>query len=254
MKKGLQIRQSIVSAGRFAALLSLVCFVCSAPQGEQATFADYNTSLENQTEPQPPCGNEPIPPYPPSDQPAIVKSWDRTTLGRTWKPPTCTHWSEDGFTSLITISTRFHYTSGTEGLLRHFGAISQLVGMPYWSTTHKKWRTLITEAHALTDAQPAHWRPDFTPDEVAAGKVFYFEQVDNLSGRAVYRLQIIEVSADRLVLEVENVGTIRFHFLPIFHPGDLQTLWFLDRESTDVWRYFSMMRMGKRASSLVAAN
>jgi hypothetical protein len=113
---------------------------------------------------------------------------------------------------------------------------------------------LITEAHALTDAQPADRRTDFTPNEVTAGKVFYFEQVDNLSGRAVYRLQVLELSADRLVLEVENVGLIRFHFLPIFHPGDLQTICFLDRESSDVWRYYGMMRMGKRASSLVATN
>jgi len=253
MKKGLQIRQSIRSVGKFAAL-SLVCLVCSAQPIEQTTFAACNTSLENQTEPQPPCGSEPVPPYPPLDQPAIVKSWDKATLGRKWRPTACTHWSEGGFTSLITISARFRFRSGIEGLLWHFGAISQLAGLTYWSTTHKRWRTLVTEAHALSDAQPTHRRPDFTPDEITAGKVFYFEQVDNLSGRAVYRLQAIEISAHRLVLEVENVGTIHFHFLPIFHPGDLQTIWFLDHESIDVWCYYSMMRMGKRASSLVAAN
>jgi hypothetical protein len=246
-------------AAKSAALLLVLCVVCFAQQKRQTAFAANQTTPENQVGPQPPCGHEPVPPYPPLDQPATVKSWDRNTVGRTWKPAACTHWSEDGFTSLITISARFRFKGGTDGLLRHFGAISQMVGMPYWSTTHKRWRTLITEAHALSDAQPAHRRPDFTPDEATAGKVFYFEQVDNLSGRAVYRLQVLELSPDRLVLEVENVGLIRFHFLPIFHPGDLQTICFLDRESNDressgVWRYYGMMRMGKRASSLVATN
>ena len=37
------------------------------------------------------------------------------------------------------------------------------------------------------------------------GKVLYFEQADNLSGTAIYRMHIAEASADRLVFDVENV-------------------------------------------------
>ena len=55
--------------------------------------------------------------------------------------------------------------------------------MRYWSTTHKQWKTLIVDAHALTGLQTHQRRDDFTPDEMKEGKILYFEQVDNLSGK-----------------------------------------------------------------------
>ena len=139
-------------------------------------------------------------------------------------------------------------------MLRHIGAISELSGMRYWSTTHKQWQTLIVDAYALTNSQPGQRRGDFTSDEMKEGKVLYFEQVDNLSGKAIYRLHIVEASADRLVFDVENVSPMRYWFIPIFHPGDLQSMYFLDRESDNVWRYYSIVRTGKNASGLIAGN
>jgi hypothetical protein len=122
--------------------------------------------------------------------------------------------------------------------------------MRYWSTTHKQWQTLIVDAHALADLQPSHHREDFTPDEMKEGKVLYFEQVDNLSGTAIYRMHIAEASADRFVFDVENVSTMRYFFVTLFHPGEMQSIYFLDRESDDVWRYYSMVRTGRNASRL----
>jgi hypothetical protein len=84
--------------------------------------------------------------------------------------------------------------------------------------------------------------------------VLYFEQVDNLSGKAIYRMHIVEASASRLVFDLENVSTMRYWFIPIFHPGDLQSMYFLDRESDNVWRYYSIVRTGKNASGLIARN
>ena len=86
------------------------------------------------------------------------------------------------------------------------------------------------------------------------GKVLYFEQVDNLSGKAIYRMHIAEASADRLVFDVENVSTIRYLFIPFLHPGDMQSIYFLDRESDNIWRYYSIMRTGPNASRLVMGN
>ena len=97
-----------------------------------------------------------------------------------------------GFTTLVTTVARFRHTSESEGLIRHIGAISELAGMRYWSTTHKQWQTLIVDAYALTDQQPGQRREDFTPDEMKEGKILYFEQVDNLSGKAIYRMHIAE--------------------------------------------------------------
>jgi hypothetical protein len=87
-----------------------------------------------------------------------------------------------------------------------------------------------------------------------AGKVLYFEQVDNLSSKAIYRMQIAEASVDRLVVIVENVSTIRYHFITLFHPDELQSAYFLDRESQDVWRYYSIVRTGTNANRLLVGN
>ena len=207
-----------------------------------------------QSGPQPPCGKEPVPPYPGLDNSPVVKFWSESDLGRDWRPPACTSWSAVGFSTLVTTVARFRYTSGAEGLLRHIGAISELAGMRYWSTTHNQWRTLIGNAYALTDSQPRQRREDFTSNEMKEGKVLYFEQVDNLSGKAIYRIHIVEASASRLVFDVENVSTMRYLFIPILHPGELQSMYFLDRESDRVWRCYSIVRTGKNANGLIAGN
>jgi hypothetical protein len=203
-----------------------------------------------QSGPQPPCGTEPDPAYPGLDDPAIVKLWSKSDFGRDWIPPACTGWSARGFTTLVTTAARFRQTSESEGLLRRIGRISELGGMRYWSTTHQQWQTLIVEAHALTGREQGKRREDFTPDEIKAGKVLYFEQADNLSGKAIYRMHIAEASADRLVFDVENVSTMRYFFITLFHPGEMQTIYFLDRESENVWRYYSIVRTGKNANRL----
>jgi hypothetical protein len=122
--------------------------------------------------------------------------------------------------------------------------------MRYWSVTHKQWQTLIVSAHALTGPQPSRRRQDFTLGEMTQGKVFYLEQTDNLSGASTYRMRIAEASADRLVFDVENVGAIRYLFLTLFDPGQMQWIYFLDRESEDVWRYYGIVRTGRNASRL----
>ena len=200
--------------------------------------------------PQPPCGMEPVPPYPGLDQSPIVKFWRVSDLGLGWRPPACTGWTESGFSTLITTVARFRYGSGAKDMLRHIGAISELAGLRYWSTTHKQWQTLIVNSHALAASQPTQGREDFTPDEMKEGKVFYFEQADNLSGAAIYRLHIGVVAADRLVYDIENVSVMRYFFLTLFHPGEMQSIYFLDRESESVWRYYSIARTGRNASRL----
>jgi len=192
--------------------------------------------------PQPPCGKEPVPPYPVLDDPAIVKPWSKSVLGLNWRPPACIGWAAVGFTTLVTVVARFRDTSDATGVLRHIGAISELAGTRYWSTTHKQWQTLIVAAYALTGGPPGQRREDFSPDEMKDGKVLYFEQADNLAGKAVFRMHIAEASLDRLVFDVENVSTVHYLFLTLFHPGEMQSIYFLDRESENVWRYTASRR------------
>jgi hypothetical protein len=207
-----------------------------------------------QSGPQPPCGKEPVPPYPGPDDSATVKSWSKSDFGRDWRPLVCTGWAAVGFTTLVTIVARFQDVTETKDLLRHIGAVSGFAGVRYWSSTHKQWQTLIAEAHALTGLQSSQRREDFTPSEMREGAVLFFEQVDNLSGKGVYRLHISETTVDRLVFDIENVSTMRYLLVPILHPGEMQSIYFLDRESANVWRYYSIMRTGKNASQLIGGN
>jgi len=139
-------------------------------------------------------------------------------------------------------------------LLRHVGAISKLAGMQYWSTTHQKWQTLIVSAHALAGPGAGQRRQDFEPDELKDGKVLYLEQTDNLSGKGIFRMHITKASADRIVFDVENVTSMRYFLVTLFPPGEMQSVYFLDRESDGVWRYYSMARTGRAASRLTTGH
>ena len=203
---------------------------------------------------QPPCGKDPVPLYSGLGDSAIVKVWRKSEVGGDWRPPSCTGWASPGFTTLVTIAARFRYESGVESLLRRIGAISELTGIRYWSSTQKHWQTLIVGAYALTGLQPSEHREDFRLDEIKENAVLYFEQIDNRSGKALYRLHFGEVSADRIVFDIENVSTIRSLHITVFHPGELQSVYFLDRESPTVWRYYSIARTGTNANWLLSRN
>jgi hypothetical protein len=204
--------------------------------------------------PQPPCGGAPFPPYPDLANSPAVRAWDRAESGREWAPPACTGWTDPGFTTLVATVARFRHASGVEGLLRRIGAISGHTGIRYWSTTHKRWQTLIIDAHALSDATGDRRREDFSPGEMTEGGSLYFQQEDNLSGKAIYRMRIRSASPDRLVFDTENTGDVRYLRMPIFRPGGVQSITFLDRESQDIWRYYSIMRTSRNASRLTAGS
>jgi hypothetical protein len=38
--------------------------------------------------------------------------------------------------------------------------------------------------------------------------------------------------------------------ITLFPPGEAQSVYLLERESPDIWRYYSLARTGKKASSL----
>jgi len=219
-------------------LIVLTAILC----GEVASHAD--------TGPMPPCGSATFPPYPDVDKSPTVKVWDSAELGHDWMPPACTGWTYSGFTTLVVTVARFRHISGAEGLLRRVGAISERAGIRYWSTTRKRWQTLIINAYALSEAVGDRRREDFSPGDMAEGKSLYFQQEDNLSGKAIYRMRVLSASLDRLVFEIENVGTVRYLWIPVFRPGDVQSIYFLECESQDVWRYYNIVRTGRNASSL----
>lgn len=212
-----------------------------------------DSSINTFPSPEIPCGTDPIIVYPPLGS-ALVKAWSKSDSGQNWQPPACTGWTENGFSTLVTISARFSHGKRGEDLLRKVGAISELKGIHYWSASHKQWRTLVEGAYALANSPPSHRRPDFTPTEMKNGNVFYYEQTDNLAGEIIYRMTVLQASDSRLVFSVENVTTVRHSFIPLLHPSELQSIYFMERESDNVWRFYSIVRTGKRASRLIAGN
>jgi hypothetical protein len=155
---------------------------------------------------------------------------------------------------LVVTVARFRHISGAEVLLRRIGAISELAGMRYWSTTHKRWQVLIVDAYALSGPDGDRRRKDFSQDEIAEGGYLYFHQEDNLSGKANYRMRIRSASPDRLVFDTENISTMRYWLMPLFRAGEMQSIYFLDRESQGIWRYYSIARTGKNANMLTAGH
>ena len=155
---------------------------------------------------------------------------------------------------MVVTVARFRNSSGLDGVRHRLAAISELKGTRYWSTTHKQWQTLIDDAYATTGPPAYQRRKDFSNDEIAEGESVYFRQTDNLSGTATYRLRILSASSDRVVFNIENTTTMRYFLIPLFHPGAMQSVHFIERESQEIWRYYSITRTGKDANSLTAGH
>ena len=204
--------------------------------------------------PQPPCGSQSFPVYPPLGTPPTLMAWDPAGLGRTWTPPACTGWRETGFLSLVVVAARFRQVSGSTEVLRRVGAISEFTGMRYWSATTKRWKTLVVHSNAVTGPTGDQVRKDFAPEEFTEGGTLYFQQEDNMSGKATYRMHIHSAGPDHLVFETENTITMRYLLWPMYKPGELQSVYFIRRESAEVWSFYSLSRTGRNASSLTAGH
>src|SRR5271157_5871533 len=70
--------------------------------------------------PQPPCGAEPLPPFPTPDASPMVRVWNSSDL-RDWKPPVCTGWSASDSPTIVAVAARFRFTGGIDGLRRRIG-------------------------------------------------------------------------------------------------------------------------------------
>jgi hypothetical protein len=82
-----------------------------------------------------------------------------------------------------------------------------------------------------------------------AGRDLYFAQRDDRSDHTtIYRMRVSEVSSDHLAFEAENVSSMKWIVIPIFGPHQIRTAFFFDQESPGVWDFYSLLRVGDRAS------
>ncbi len=193
--------------------------------------------------PRPPCGDSPRPEYSGPGARPIVEVWDDEEISGAWDPPACTGWTARDSGVLVALAGSFHHDGDVEDLLRRFGAISTLTQIRYWSVSDKAWRPLVTEAAALSAPEAERRRADFGITDWVRGRDLFVAQKDNRSsGTVVYRMRLLEVWPERLVIQTENMTSVRLWLLPLFGPGDIQAAYFLERLSPDVWGYYSLSR------------
>ena len=169
-----------------------------------------------------------------------------------WQPAPCTGWRTIPFNVLIATAARFRHDGDIGALLDRMGAVSGLGAVEYWSHTRGNWRTLIVEARALNSSNPADTRGNFEPDELVPDAALYYWQIENTpAGELVYRLSVPERTPDRAVIAIENTEPLRYLFVTVFRAGEYQFLYFFEREQGDVWRYYSLIRIGAGFNPIV---
>ena len=185
-----------------------------------------------------------------------MRVWTAGELGAAgWDPPACTGWRPLPFRVLVAAAGRFRHEGGVEGLLARFGAVSSLATVKYWSVSDQRWENLVTRAAALAGPDADRRRPDFRVAEMAGGADLFFAQDDNRStGEVVHRMRVREIGPDRLVVEAENVGAVRYLLVPLAGPGDLRWVHFFERRSAAEWGYYGLARVGAGASPLLGGH
>jgi hypothetical protein len=170
-------------------------------------------------------------------QPAM-QIWHKGEAPPAWRGPGCAAWASGDYSAVVTLSGDFAFDGSADDLLLRFGRISSLVGIRYWSVGDNDWRTLITNAAALTGAKSMQHRADFSIDEMRHDNTFYYSQSDSRSSTAVtYRMRVLAADPDRVVIEMENVSSVKLLFVPIYGAGDLKSVISISRVGNGVWRY-----------------
>lgn len=191
--------------------------------------------------PQPPCAISPQPFYADNGKQPNFQVWGKATLA-SWIPPQCTGWSGGASNVLVAMAGTFSHAGSADDLLKRFGAVSTTRSIRYWSVMDKEWRALVTEAAALSGSNSKDRRPDFSAPEMKLGRDLFLVQRDGRStGEVIYRMRVRETSADRLVLELENVTPMRKFIVTVFKPGGMKLLYFMERRDGENWGFYVLL-------------
>ena len=188
-------------------------------------------------------GLETQPRYPPPNSPPIVAA--ARTEGDTGAPIGASCFSPTRSAAMwVTVASVVHSDDSQNALVRRFGAISELITARYWSTTDQKWRPLVSSAAAISGASSTQPRGDFSTTELTAGDGHYYLVVDSRSGHpTAYQLRLRQSRPGRIVVETSNVDTIKQLGITLYAANGLETWYFLERRSPDVWAYYSITRI-----------
>jgi hypothetical protein len=202
--------------------------------------------------PQPPCASQAVPGFGTVDGPPTIGLWDHRALQRDgWQPPACLGWQGDS--RLVTaLAARFRSPMSLDALTERLAAVSHHPSIRFWAVTLQEWRPLVTDAWALERPDAAVRWHDPTSAELVPGRELYYAQQPELGSRTIWRMRVLERSADRVVLTAENVSPIRLAVVTIFEPGALQIGSVLQRDGEGTWDLYEITRAGSNSSSFVA--
>lgn len=179
--------------------------------------------------------------FPRPEESPVLNGWAQKKLITDAHALNCASLFPGDFTLYLTLTGSFRDQAAADSVLRRFGVISALQGVRYWSVKDGGWQTLIKEAAAVTAPTGKQKRPDFSLEELKGGNDLFYEQQDNRSaGKVIYRLRVLDAGPDKLMIVMENVSSVRFLFIPIFAPHDLQFLYIMQKTSPGVWGYYSL--------------
>lgn len=208
----------------------------------------HAAEARSESGPIPPCGTVTEAPYPDFADPPNARDWHERDLPSTWTPPSCVGWQHSRFTLLTALAGRFRFDGSAEELLAKFGAQSAWRGIQYWSATDGRWEVLIEDAAALEAADSQRRRPDFALPELESGAEVYFLQADNRSsGPVIYRMRVLAIEPERLVVAIENVSTVWLFIFPIYNSGDLQSTYIIRKLASGSWGYYSLTGVRERS-------
>ncbi len=197
-----------------------------------------------------PCGVAPLPAYAEPGAPPNLRSLSGKAA-RTWTPPSCTGWAAMEADMIVALAGSFRHEGGIDAIAARIGAISAKKGVRYWSTTEKTWQPLVNDAFALSGPDPLQRRADFSAATIKPGQTLYYAQNDNRTmGDCVFRERVVVADHDRLMIESENVSPLKKMIITLFEPGEMQTVYFIERRAPGVWGFYSLTRV-RMASSLL---
>ena len=197
--------------------------------------------LKVHAEPVPPCGdpNSAVaPPYAEPGNPPTAGIWRDVALAG---DKSCLHALRGPAILAVALAGRFRDVRSIEDIARRIGAISSTKGLRYWSVTDGGWRTLVSDAFALSSHDPETRRADFSPAEILSGRTLYFAQRDTRSTSLNnYSLTGRLLGPGRLAVEIINLTDIRFLFFSLFNPKSLRSLHIFEKLEPGLWGYYGM--------------
>jgi hypothetical protein len=203
--------------------------------------------------PMPPCDAGAVyPPYGDVDGKPLYTTWhDRDLQKLGWQPPACLGWSGDS-RLVAALAARFHGANSLEAVAAPLAAVSRYPAIKFWAITKRDWRPIALDAWAVDGPQATTRIADPPLGALQPGRDFYYAEDAEMAGRAVYKMRVLQHTADRLVFETENVSPIKIAILTVFEPGALQVATFLDRIDADTWGLYEITRASQQSSSMVS--